>query len=334
MGICIQSTLFPKIMKKLILVVFSFFALFLANSQSRRFVYEVAMNPDSTQLVPMIKERMILSFDKDKSLFISENKLKRDSIFAVNPEAFSKKDEKKGKKKDFGNFPKTNYNYIIEKSGNPAKISFTENIGPQSYSYVEDRPFNWKLSDETDNINGYKVYKATADFAGRKWIAWYTKDITISDGPYKFGGLPGLIVKAEDTKADYIFTLLSEQKNSAPIVLKTNPDTKILNRLDFERQQIIFESKPQDEKQKMFASQKGKGGGSRGGMMGGNSGGFGGGGRGMGGGRGRMGGMGNNTSAEPRSENTSDGLQSQSQTNFEAFKRKNPTTENPIEIGL
>lgn len=32
--------------------------------------------------------------------------------------------------------------------------------------------------------------KATCDFAGRKWIAWFTTEIPIQDGPYKFYGLP------------------------------------------------------------------------------------------------------------------------------------------------
>jgi hypothetical protein len=59
--------------------------------------------------------------------------------------------------------------------------------------------------------------------------------------------------KIQDDKGDYIYTLLSEEKNKQQVPLSIKEDTKMLSRLDFERQQIIFESKPQDEKQKLFA---------------------------------------------------------------------------------
>jgi GLPGLI family protein len=31
--------------------------------------------------------------------------------------------------------------------------------------------------------------KATTEFAGRTYVAWYTTEISIADGPYKFYGL-------------------------------------------------------------------------------------------------------------------------------------------------
>lgn len=302
-------------------------------AQSRRFVYEVAMNPDSIQLVPMVKERTLLQIEKDKSYFLSENKLRRDSLLStLTPELKSENRKDKNKAQTWP-VAHTNYNYIIEKDYNPEKIVFAENIGPQASAYTEDRPMKWTLTEDTDNISGYKVFKATCNFGGRKWIAWYTKDIQISDGPYKFRGLPGLIIKAQDDKGDYIYTLLTEEKinNSFPLSIKE--DTKMLSRLDFERQQIIFESKPQDEKQKLFADSgfSGKrggnfhsGGGGRG--SGGGMKGFG------GGGQGRMRGM---QESAPNGEVSQDsGTMSSYEKNFNAFKHKNPTAQNPIEIGL
>lgn len=65
----------------------------------------------------------------------------------------------------------------------------------------------WKLESGQDTISGYLCKKATTHFAGRDYEAWYTLEIPISDGPYKFNGLPGLIVKIEDTKGEHRFVL-------------------------------------------------------------------------------------------------------------------------------
>ena len=42
-------------------------------------------------------------------------------------------------------------------------------------------------------------------FRGRDYRALFTMNIPLSVGPWKFGGLPGLILKVEDAKQDYIF---------------------------------------------------------------------------------------------------------------------------------
>lgn len=54
----------------------------------------------------------------------------------------------------------------------------------------------WDLSQtETKNIGGFICNKATANFRGSEIVAWYAVDIPISFGPWKFRGLPGLILE-------------------------------------------------------------------------------------------------------------------------------------------
>jgi GLPGLI family protein len=58
--------------------------------------------------------------------------------------------------------------------------------------------FNWKLfAGDEKMISGYKCYKAGLTWRGRSYTAYYTPDIPLPFGPYKFKGLPGLILSLE-----------------------------------------------------------------------------------------------------------------------------------------
>ena len=70
----------------------------------------------------------------------------------------------------------------------------------------------WKLHNETKEKGGYLLQKATTNFSGRNWVAWFTKEIAISEGPYKFRGLPGLIFEIYDTKDNFSFSLIKSYK--------------------------------------------------------------------------------------------------------------------------
>lgn len=50
---------------------------------------------------------------------------------------------------------------------------------------------------------------------GRQWIAWFTSEIPLSEGPYKFGGLPGLILEVADSEGDYRYTCIGIANLSA-----------------------------------------------------------------------------------------------------------------------
>ena len=82
-------------------------------------------------------------------------------------------------------------------------------IGSQlmgDYMYEEDLlTLNWKMHEETQEILSYHCQKATISFRGRDYIAWYAPEIPVPNGPWKFGGLPGLILKIYDTKENFVF---------------------------------------------------------------------------------------------------------------------------------
>lgn len=218
-------------------------ALFIQNvsAQTNRFVYQVTMKPDAENKTDIKTENAYLDISPEKSLFYSENRIKRDSIMQ---KAFQSGGGRASINRDQMEGLRTNISYSIEKDKTHQKTYFKDRIGRDMYSYEEDRPLNWKIESETRKIGEYKVQKAETDFGGRKWTAWFTTDLPYQDGPYKFGGLPGLIVKVEDDKGDYSFDLMKNYKIAEFPALNQFGNTLKVKRTDFVKQQQKFKTDP------------------------------------------------------------------------------------------
>ena len=61
------------------------------------------------------------------------------------------------------------------------------------------------VEDSTKKVLGYERIMATTDYHGRSWKAWFTPEIPLHDGPWKFRNLPGLILKAEAPDGAFSF---------------------------------------------------------------------------------------------------------------------------------
>lgn len=73
--------------------------------------------------------------------------------------------------------------------------------------FVHDKiNVNYEMLRGEELVLGYKCNLAKAKFRGRTYKIWFTKEISTSVGPWKFFGLPGLILKVEDTAGVYSFT--------------------------------------------------------------------------------------------------------------------------------
>lgn len=72
-------------------------------------------------------------------------------------------------------------------------------------------PVRWKLSSEEKNIGSVLCRKATGYFRGREYEAWYAPEIPVRLGPWKFEGLPGLILEIYDTRKEVFFSATSIQ---------------------------------------------------------------------------------------------------------------------------
>ncbi len=83
---------------------------------------------------------------------------------------------------------------------NDQKIYFDKYMDDDEKQWFikDDLPVqDWELiSGETKTILGYKCKKAKLKFRGSEFTAYYTSAIPTTFGPWKFGGLPGLILEA------------------------------------------------------------------------------------------------------------------------------------------
>ena len=100
------------------------------------------------------------------------------------------------------------------------QMTVTDRISSNHYIYKDElHAQNWQIRDSTKTILDYRCQMAVSDFRGRQWIAWFAHDIPISEGPWKFSGLPGLIMEVYDSEKHYHFTLVGiEQVDDEPIV--------------------------------------------------------------------------------------------------------------------
>ncbi|MBW6479174.1 MAG: GLPGLI family protein [Bacteroidales bacterium] len=109
---------------------------------------------------------------------------------------------------------------MVYKNYPQGKMTVTDAIGTNYYKYSDElHSQSWQIYDSTKTILNYTCQMAVSDFRGRRWIAWFAHDIPISDGPWKFSGLPGLIMEVYDSEKHFRFTLVGlEQVEDEPIV--------------------------------------------------------------------------------------------------------------------
>jgi len=208
-------------------------------AQANRFIYQVTMKTDSTNRNDIKTENAYLDATPEKSIFYGEKRLQRDSLFA------------RMRQTNGGSFDRTqmqnlrsHIDFTIEKDFKTGKNTYNSRIARDQYSYEEDRPMEWKILPETAKIGDYKTQKAETNFAGRTWIAWFTTDVPFQDGPYKFSGLPGLIVKVEDSKGDFSFDLKETKKISALTNFSPGGNIVKVKRKDYQKQEALFRKDP------------------------------------------------------------------------------------------
>lgn len=94
----------------------------------------------------------------------------------------------------YRNYPAGKSTYLDEVLGE--KFRITELLEQPKWDII---------ADSTKQILNYDCQMARCKFKGRIWTAWFAADIPLDNGPWKLCGLPGLILRAYDSKQQYIF---------------------------------------------------------------------------------------------------------------------------------
>jgi len=186
----------------------------LSQAQTNRFFYEYKFIPDSNNKEDVKKEMMLLDISKTGSSYYSHDKFVSDSTSAA--------EVKKQINSGSGNISINRrekpgqVSYKVTKSYPDFKTYLFTTISTDKYKVVEDKRPEWKILPEKQKIGEYNAQKAVTSYGGREWTAWFSADIPFQDGPYKFYGLPGLIVKMEDATGSHIMTLVGNKTIQNP----------------------------------------------------------------------------------------------------------------------
>ena len=168
----------------------------LSGAQTHRYIYELQSKMDSSE-TGYEKYNMILDIGPADTKFYGSDLLTSDSL-----------------NNKFGNLDNKHVDMtgqIVKRKNGTSRNENFINIKFEYYSFFTDDPIQWNISGETKRENEYTLQKATANFGGRKWIAWFNKEIPFNEGPYKFSGLPGLIFELKDDKDNFIYNLVKNE---------------------------------------------------------------------------------------------------------------------------
>lgn len=197
-------------MKKYIAIFVLIGNLFFA--QNQRFSYQYRFVKDTLNKQEITKELMNLDILKDGSTFYSRDVFVSDSIMNAYFENQIKTTGSMNVDSKMMSQRKGSVRYKILKKYPEFHIFTATNIGIDPYKVADDRKLVWKILADKQKIGEFNAQKATTEFAGRQWIAWFSTELPFQDGPYKFHGLPGLIVKLEDRSQTHQFELIGVSK--------------------------------------------------------------------------------------------------------------------------
>lgn len=184
-------------MKKILLIInILFFNVIFSQSNILKVEYNEFVNYSNT-----------FKYNYTADLFVS-------SDFSFYKTDFTVKND--NKKSDTGSIilSEENDNFseiVVNRKNKILKERLYENIFLMKYfSTIESIPnFNWKLIEGKKNINKFICKQAVTNFRGRTYKVWYTEEIPISSGPWKFNGLPGLILEVNDNNGLYNWNVKS-----------------------------------------------------------------------------------------------------------------------------
>lgn len=145
--------------------------------------------PDSDR---PLEDLMLLEAGRRISKYYSYRSYQADSLIRVTPS------EQIIAGINSGNFRQGVQSIVFQRPAD-GELTYTDKIATDHLLYTEPLPeFDWELAAGEREIIGYACRRATCTFRGRRYEAWYAEEIPAALGPWKFRGLPGLILAVKD----------------------------------------------------------------------------------------------------------------------------------------
>lgn len=179
--------------------------------------YETTFLIDTLNEEKRRNETMILKIGKKNSSYYSYSQFLTDSIIEVDKKMGASIEVIQNHMKQY----KPMVTYSIYKNYPSGKVTTLDKLGMSRFRCEEENEAqDWKLLPDTATILSYPCQKAVCSFRGREYEAWYTPEIPRSEGPWKLNGLPGLILKAKDSKGHYTFecTAITQSNGEDPVL--------------------------------------------------------------------------------------------------------------------
>ena len=189
--------------------------------------YELKFMPDTLERDKFKTQTMVLRMNtKGISVYQEYGKFRSDSVTAARTR--NGKIKLSDTNEAIKYQTKARDNITIAKSWpEKHKILVRELIGLDgTFYYTEDKTdFGWEVDfTQTKEIGGYTCHSAKGSYAGRDYQAWFTPEIPISDGPWLFCGLPGLILEVSSLDKEFLYTCMSIQAGTGPVSLRSLDD--------------------------------------------------------------------------------------------------------------
>ncbi|MDO5616956.1 MAG: GLPGLI family protein [Cruoricaptor ignavus] len=190
------------------LIAVMLFGILFSQNTANRFFYEFSYKKYN-DFENTFKTLTILDITGKKSIYRDYLTVSQDSIIQDALE----KAKKSGVQVDVSKIMKfPNFTYKVIKDYPIKDVRYLDKILQDEMGYIEPITYNWSILDEKQKIGEFMAQKAVVDYGGRKWIAWFTESLPFQDGPYKFFGLPGLILKIEDEEKLFSWLLSGIRK--------------------------------------------------------------------------------------------------------------------------
>lgn len=204
-----------------------------------------------------LEEKYVLNFNNNISLFTL---LEREVKAKINADEYENEITVSNKYPD-----SLTSKYIINTAKN--EILFSKPISHDdfktflNYHIKENLKLNWLIHNDTISISNIKCQKASLEFRGRNYIAWFSTEHNLPYGPFKFYGLPGIIVLIEDSLKEVSFMLKAIKFNSNDVSSFFNEFKKnnFISLKDFNKIQSKAVKNSQDDFMRSIQSKLGRG---------------------------------------------------------------------------